>query len=65
MLLSMIAHLKQLVQTYTFERLRMIPKTVEILSIVIPCFAAPTFYFLQVQFRGSNFNHVDNMKQKS
>ena len=40
-------------------------KTVEILSMVIPCFAAPTLYFLRVHFEGSNINHVDNMKQES
>ena len=43
----------------------MMLKAVEILSIVIPCFATPTLNFLQVQFRGSNLNHVDNLKQKS
>ena len=43
----------------------MMPKTVEFLSLVIPCFATPTLNFLQVQFRGSYFNHVDNMKEKS
>ena len=40
-------------------------KTVENLSIMITCFAAPTLYFLRVHFEGSNFNHVDNMKEKS
>ena len=43
----------------------MIPKTVEFLSVVIPCFATPTLHFLQVQSRGSNLNHVDNMRQNS
>ena len=43
----------------------MMSKTVEILSIVISCFATPTLNFLQVQFTGSNLNHVDNMKQKT
>ena len=65
MLLSKIAQLKQLVQTFTFEWLRMMLKTVEFLPMVIPCFAAPTLYFLQVQFRGGILNHADNMKQKS
>ena len=43
----------------------MMLKTEEILSMVIPCFAAPTLYFLQVHFEGCNFNHVNNVKQKS
>ena len=43
----------------------MMPKTVEILSIVILCFATPTINILQVQLRGSNLNHVNNLKQKS
>ena len=41
------------------------PKTLETMSMVILCFAAPTFYVLRVQFMGSNFNHVDKMKEKS
>ena len=40
-------------------------KTVEVVSLVIPCFATPTLYFLQVQFKGCSVNHADNMKQKS
>ena len=40
-------------------------KTVENLSMVIPCFAAPTLYFLRVHFEGSNINHVDHMTEKS
>ena len=43
----------------------MTPKTIDFLSLVIPCFATPTLNFLQVQYRGSNFNHADNMKEKS
>ena len=65
MLLSKIAQLKQLVQTFTFEWLRIMLKTVENLSMVIPCFAIPTSHFLQVQFKRCNWNYADNMKQKS
>ena len=43
----------------------MMPKTVDVLSWVIRCFATPTLYCLQVQFRGSNLNHNDNIKEKS
>ena len=43
----------------------MMLKTVELLSMVIPCFAAPTLYFIRVHFEGCIINHVDNMKQKS
>ena len=43
----------------------MMLKTVEHLSMVIPCFAAPTLYFLRVHFDGSIINHVDIMQQKS
>ena len=43
----------------------MMLKTVEILSMVIPCYAAPTLYFLRVHFEGCKFNLVDNVKQKS
>ena len=43
----------------------MMPKTVEQLSMVIPCFATPTLHFSQVQFRGCNLNHADNMRQDS